>query len=77
MTAGSFARATITHVGPLAENPCSANAASVPIAAVRLATKPAPSVSSSFVRSPWKDGCCFDINAVNSWNNCPGCRIDT
>ena len=69
MTAGSFARPTTTHVGPLTENPCSANATSVPIAAVRLPTKPAPSVSSSFDRSLWKDGCCFDINAVNSWNN--------
>ena len=77
MTAGSFDSATITHAGPLAENPCSANATSVPIAAVRLATKPAPSVSSSFDSSLWKDGCCFDINAVNSWNNWPGCRIDT
>src|SRR6185503_17234723 len=69
MAAGSFARATITHVGPLAENPCSANAASVPIAAARLPTKPAPSVSSSFDRSLLKAGCWFDINVVNSWNS--------
>ena len=37
----------MTHVGPLAENPVSANAASVPTAAVRFWTKPAPSFSSS------------------------------
>ena len=47
MTDGLFATLAITHVGPLVENPVSAKAASVPTAAVRFWTKPAPSFSSS------------------------------
>ena len=55
MTAGLFATAAITHVGPLTENPFSAKAASVPIAAVRFSMKPAPSFSSALARSASKD----------------------
>ena len=56
MTAGLFATLAMTHVGPLAESPVNARAASVPNAAVRFWTKPAPSFSSSVgqaaLRSP-------------------------
>ena len=78
MTAGSFASATITHAGPLTENPFSAKAASVPIAAVRFSTKPAPSFSFNLRQVACRRTASPSIiSAVNSWNSCPGSRIDT
>ena len=77
MTAGLFATLAMTHVGPLAESPVSARAASVPNAAVRFWMKPAPSFSSMLARPRSKSGSDLVICAVNSSNSCKGSRVET
>ena len=77
MTDGLFATLAMTHVGPLVENPVSAKAASVPTAAVRFWTKPAPSFSSSEERPLANSGSDLVICAVSSSNICKGSRVET
>ena len=77
MTAGLFARVAITHIESLVENPVSANAASVPTAAVRFWTKLAPSFSFSDDRPLANFGSDLVICAVSSSNIRKGSRIET
>ena len=77
MTGGLFATAAMTHDGPLAESPVSANAPSVPNAAVKFWMKPAPSIWSIVANPCWYSGPNLVICAVNSSNSFTGSRVDT
>ena len=76
-TAGSFAKAAITQVGPLTEKPFSAKAPSVPIARVRFSMKPAPSFSFARASSLSNDASSLVTSALNSVNSCKGSRVET
>ena len=66
----------MTQVGPLTPMPVTARADSVPNAAVRFVTKPAPSFSSIEARPTEKFGSVLVICAVSSSKSCNGSRVD-
>ena len=77
MTDESLASTAITHCGPSTENPFSAKADSVPIAAVRFSRKPSPSLAFASARVGANDSFSFVMNALSSWKSCQGSRVDT
>ena len=77
MTDGLFATIAITHVGPLVDNPVSANAASVPTACGEVLDEAGAKLLVQRGQAAGELRLRLVICAVSSSNSCHGSRVET